>query len=96
MFCQLLENGPIFTHCRMICVFSFEVRYTVYNYADDNTLSYSDSYINNLVKTLEMESLELIKWFSINQMKANPEKFQVITVGKKKLACYIWIQSVIG
>jgi hypothetical protein len=30
-----------------------------------------------------MESLELIKWFSINQMKANPEKFQAIAVGKK-------------
>ena len=56
----------------------------LYNYANDSTLSYPDSDINNLVKTLEMESLELIKWFSINQMKANPEKFQVITVGKKK------------
>ena len=30
-----------------------------------------------------MKSLELIKWFSINQMKANPEKFQAIAVGKK-------------
>ena len=31
-----------------------------------------------------MESLELIKWFSIYlQMKANPEKFQTIAVGKK-------------
>jgi hypothetical protein len=36
-----------------------------------------------------MESLELIKWFSINQMKANPEQFQVITVGKKKLMIQI-------
>jgi hypothetical protein len=55
----------------------------LYNYTDDNTLSYSDSDINNLVKNLEMESLELIKWFSINQMKANPENFQAIAVGKK-------------
>ena len=30
-----------------------------------------------------MKSLELIKWFSINQMKANPEKIQAIAVGKK-------------
>ena len=55
----------------------------LYNYADDNTLSYSDADINNLGKTLEMESLELIKWFTINQMKANPENFQAIAVGKK-------------
>ena len=30
-----------------------------------------------------MKSLELIKWYSINQMKANPEKIQAIAVGKK-------------
>ena len=30
-----------------------------------------------------MESLELIKWFSINQMKATPEKFHTIAVAKK-------------
>jgi succinate dehydrogenase flavin-adding protein (antitoxin of CptAB toxin-antitoxin module) len=60
-----------------------KTRIELYNYADDNTLSYSDSDKNNLEKTLEMERLELIKWFSINQMKANPEKFQAIAVDKK-------------
>ena len=55
----------------------------LYNYADDNTLSYSEFDINDLVKTLEMESLKLIKWFSIKQMKGNPKKFQAIAVGKK-------------
>jgi hypothetical protein len=32
---------------------------------------------------LEEESKILINWFSINKMKANPEKFQAIAVGKK-------------
>jgi succinate dehydrogenase flavin-adding protein (antitoxin of CptAB toxin-antitoxin module) len=50
-----------------MCSLKFNLK-AIYNYADDNTLSYSDADINNLVKTLEMESLELIKWFSINQM----------------------------
>jgi hypothetical protein len=45
-------------------IFHFIKTSELYNYADDNTLSYSDSYINNLVKTLEMESLELIKSFT--------------------------------
>jgi hypothetical protein len=32
---------------------------------------------------LEEESKIHINWFSINKMKANPEKFQAIAVGKK-------------
>jgi hypothetical protein len=74
---------PILFKILLNDIFHFIKTSELYNYADDNTLSYSDFDINNLVKTLEMESLELIKWFSINQMKANPEKFQAIAVGKK-------------
>ena len=37
---------------------------SVYNYADDNTLSYSDTNINTVVKTLENDSINLIDWFS--------------------------------
>ena len=32
---------------------------------------------------MEEESKILIYWFSINKMKANPEKVQAITIGKK-------------
>jgi hypothetical protein len=28
--------------------------------------------------------MELINWFSLNLMKANPDKFQAIAIGKKK------------
>lgn len=56
---------------------------TFYNYADDNTLSYASNSKSDLVNILEKESLILIDWFSINQMKANPEKFQAIALGKK-------------
>jgi hypothetical protein len=34
-------------------------------------------------KTLENDSMELINWFSLNLMKANPDKFQAIAIGKK-------------
>lgn len=55
----------------------------MYNYADDNTLSFSHPDYNTLICTLESESLELIKWFKINKMQANPDKFQVLAIGKK-------------
>jgi hypothetical protein len=37
------------------------------------------------VDILEKESLNLIHWFSHNQMKANPDKFQAIAIGSKTL-----------
>ena len=53
------------------------------SYLDDNTVLYCDYDINKVVNTLEADSLKLINWFSINLMKANPDKFQAIAIGKK-------------
>ena len=39
--------------------------------------------IYKVVNTLEPDSLKLINWFSINLIKANPDKFQAIAIGKK-------------
>jgi hypothetical protein len=55
-------------------IFNFVEESILYNYADDNTLSYSDTELNKLVDILEKESLNLIHWFSHNQMKANPDR----------------------
>jgi hypothetical protein len=35
---------------------------------------------------LEKDSLNLIDWFTSNQMKVNPDKFQAIAIGKNTLA----------
>ena len=56
-------------------IFHFVQDSTIYNYADDNTLSYSDTNINTVVKTRENDSINLIK--------ANPDKFQAIAIGPK-------------
>jgi hypothetical protein len=56
---------------------------TLYNYADDNTLSYGHPDFNVLTSILELESNVLINWFKVNKMQANPDKFQVLAVGKK-------------
>ena len=56
---------------------------SLYNYADDNTLSYEGHNLDQLITVLE--SLTLIDWFTENQMKANPDTFKAIAIGKKKL-----------
>ena len=53
-------------------IFHFTRHTKLYNYADDNTISYS-----------EVEGSILVDWFAANQMEANPGKFQGIAVVKK-------------
>ena len=77
MFCPLLFN---------ICIndiFQFFDKSSLYNYADDNTLSYAHSNSDPLIHTLQRDCTSTLHWFNINQMKANPSKFQAISFGKR-------------
>ena len=53
---------------------------TLYNYADDNTISACCDTGQLVVETLTSEVKVAIKWFDTNMMEANPSKFQAITV----------------
>ena len=64
-------------------IFYFIQESSLYNYADDNTLSYEGHNLDQLITILEKDSLTLIDWFTENQMKANPDKFQAIAIEKK-------------
>lgn len=64
-------------------IFLFVKNGSLYNYADDNTLSFCSPDFDLLISTLESESKILIEWFRVNKMQANPDKFQVLAVGKK-------------
>ena len=61
-----------------ICRTDFE------SYADDNTPYVSGDSIDNVIKSLEVDSINLFKWFLDNQMKANSDKCHLIT---SKLSC---------
>ena len=74
--------GPLIFNIFMNDIFFFTTKTTLYNYADDNTLSYSHKNTDTLKHVLEQESDTLIKWFNVNQMQANPDKFQAIAVGR--------------
>ena len=63
----------------------------VYNYADDNTLSFSHSNPNIIKSKLEEASNKAIKWFHDNYMKANPSKFQAICFSKDNVSLDIII-----
>ena len=54
----------------------------VYNYADDNTLSYSHKNLTVVKERLEMASEQAITWFKTNYMKANSSKFQALCLSR--------------
>jgi len=60
-----------------------EMHSTIYNYADDNTLSVIGDNINEIKNILKVDAQIAVKWFENNMMKANPSKFQVMFLGKR-------------
>ena len=51
---------------------------TIYNYADDNSISYHNKNVDQVKVTLELALDEALKWFTLNKLQANPSKFQAI------------------
>ena len=47
------------------------------------TPSYAHSNADTLIHTLQQDCTSTLQWFNINQMKANPSKFQAISFGKR-------------
>jgi len=53
------------------------------NYADDNTLTAIDASPNIMLQKLTSDTNNATKWFRINSIKANPNKFQAMVLGNK-------------
>ena len=77
--------GPILFNLSINDLFFFVVLASLYNFADDNTLSAFATTVSELIKILESESEVVIDWFKINKMVVvNPDKFQAIILDKRK------------
>ena len=75
--------GPLLFNVFINDIFYFIQKGTLYNYSDDNSLSFHSPNFDNLLHFLQNASKTLIEWFRFNCMQANPDKFQAIAVGKK-------------
>ena len=65
-------------------LFLFIKQATLYNYADDNTLSYFSRNMCDLVNTLQKETGIALSWLDQNEMIANPKKFNALILRKNK------------
>ena len=75
--------GPLLSNIFINDILDFLKHGTLYNYADDNTVSFSSPDFDELIQVLQSESQILLDWFQNNSMQANPDKFQAIAVGKR-------------
>ena len=57
---------------------------SLFNYADDNTLAFTSSNLDEIKTVLPNETQTAIEWFKLNMMEANPDKFQVMLLSKKE------------
>ena len=73
--------GPLLFQIFMNDIFYFKKKSKIFNYADDNTVTYSDKSLETTKEVLVDESIICIDWFKNNKMQANPDKFQAIMLG---------------
>ena len=68
--------GPLLINIFLNDLLLINLRSIVCNFADDNTLYYCGETTENVFKNLQSDLRIVSKWFRINQMVANPGKFQ--------------------
>ena len=78
--------GPWLFNIFINDLFLFIEKCSLYNYADDNTVSYSVPCLSDVLSSLQSDCNRAIKWFINNGMKANPDKFQFMILSCSSLA----------
>ena len=64
------------------------------NFADDNTLYTSGKSADNVTSVLQCEIENVLNWFELNSMVANPAKFQIMFLGTKESISNFNIQNI--
>ena len=76
--------GPILFNIFFNDIFLFIPKASVHNFAVDNTLCSFTKTLRRLVTILQSECKTAINWLHNNKMIANPDKFQVIFLDKRR------------
>ena len=73
--------GPLLFNIFINDFFLFIDKSDVCNFADDNTLYSCDSSIEKVIDSLKHDIKKSLSWFRVNQLVANPDKFQLMYLG---------------
>ena len=72
--------GPLLFNIFVNDLFILIEKCTLYNYADDNSMSHSSSTLLGVLSSLLNDCKIAIEWFGNNGMKANPAQFQFMVL----------------
>ena len=75
--------GPLLFNIFINDMFYFIEKCSLYNFADDNSLSNAAPTLNEVKLNLQYDSKICIKWFRKNGMEANPSKFQFMVLSSQ-------------
>ena len=70
--------GPLLFNIFINDMFFFIKDANIANYADDNTVNAVKDNIEDLLKSLEDETCQILDWFRINEMKPNDDKCHLL------------------
>ena len=76
--------GPLLFNVFVNDMFYFIKKCMLYNYADDNSLSAWRKTLDAVIADLTSDCKIAIQWYSDNGMKANPDKFQFMTLSANR------------
>ena len=89
--------GPLIFNIFMNDIFYVVKHCSLYNYADDNNLCYSNRDIETVQSVLQQEAVNIMDWFQANNVRANPSKFQCMVLGSdEKLILDIGDQHIVS
>ena len=74
--------GPLLFNIFINDLIGFIKKSSLYNFADDNTITAFEKDIILLTETLQNEAEIAIQWFKDNFMIVNPGKFQAMTINR--------------
>ena len=74
--------GPLLFNTFINDLFLFIEKTHICNFTDDNTIYSCNNNLQTIFKNLKHDMVNVLKWFKVNSMKASPQKFQFIILGK--------------
>ena len=74
--------GPLLFKIFVNDLFLFIEKANTCNFVDDNTIYSCTKNLQTVLKNLKHDMINVLKWFKVNSVKANPKKFQFMILGK--------------
>ena len=78
--------GPLLFNIFINDLFLCIEKCSLYNYADDNAISYSAPCLSDVLSNLQSDCNHAIEWFNSNDMKDTLDKFQFMMLSSSSLA----------